>query len=494
ANGQAVIGAADKQVRIVTLADGKTVRTLVGHGAAVTGAGFSSDNKRIVTAAADGRVRTWDAKTGHVLQHFSASGSVAGVGFSNDNRTIAFAGEDKTVHIEAISVTMVIAADEKEVSSLGISGNSSQLVTAGPGGVTSWNAGSGQKVRTFEGLPGGAQSVAFNVASNQLAAANVKTLCLWNAANGELQLKIATKSPVTKLVYSADSKKLLAVSRDKTIRSFDPTAPNPKPPEPPSRDAAQLLSGHAGDIHSIAFVSDNMTAVTAGADGTVKTWTVAAAGFSQNYTGHGGYVAGLAFSPDGSRLVSSSADKTVRMWDTTTNKLIRTLSTQPSQVYSVVFSPDGKQVLTGGADKSVRLINVETGSEIRKFNGPDQPVYTVAFSPDGRSIAAAGVGLGGTRTVYLWETGNPKPSKELDGHRGDVYRVRFHPTKPNRLLTADYTGVIHIWDTGTAKSLFTTRISAPPIYTAAYSKDGKQIVTGAKDARAYLIQVPAVAQ
>ncbi len=493
-NGQVVIGASDKQIRIVTLADGKTVRTLTGHEAVVTDVEFSSNNSRVVSAAADGRVRAWEVKTGHVLQHFAAAGSVAGVGFSNDNRTIAFAGADKRVHIETISVQMVIVADEKEVSSLGISGNSSLLVTAGPGGVTSWNSSNGLKARSFEGLPGGAQSAAINAASNQVAAANVETLCLWNAANGDLQLKISTESPVTKLVYSGDSKKLLAVGRDKTIRSFDPTVPNPKPPEPPSRDAAQLLSGHAGDIHAIVFAADNVTAVTAGADGTIKTWAVAAAGFSQNYTGHGGYVAGLAFNPDGSRLVSSSADKTVRMWDTTTNKVIRTLSTQPSQVYSVSFSPDGKQVLTGGADKSVRLINVETGTEVRKFTGPDQPVYTVAFSRDGGSIAAAGVGLGANRPVYLWKTDSPKPLKALDGHLGDVYRVRFHPTKANRLLTADYTGVIHIWDTGSAKPLFTTRVSPPPIYSVAYSRDGKQIVTGARDGRAYLISVPAAAQ
>jgi len=109
-------------------------------------------------------------------------------------------------------------------------------------------------------------------------------------------------------------------------------------------------------------------------------------------------------------------------------------------------------------------------------------------------VAAAGVGLGGTRKIYLWEIGNPKPSKELDGHLGDVYRVRFHPSKSDRLLTADYTGVIRIWDLGSAKSLFSTRIEAPPVYSAAYSRDGKRIVAGAKDTRAYLIDVPVGAQ
>ena len=62
------------------------------------------------------------------------------------------------------------------------------------------------------------------------------------------------------------------------------------------------------------------------------------------------------------------------------------------------------------------------------------------------------------------------------------------------LLTADYTGMIRIWDLGSAKSLFSTKIEAPPLYSAAFSGDGKRIVAGAKDTRAYLIDVPAGAQ
>ncbi len=491
---QVAVGGSDKVIRIYTLADGKLVKSLGGHQGPVTAVAFSRDNNRLISGAGDGRLRAWDLKTDRVLQHFQTTGAITGARFSNDNRTIAFAGTDKAVHIESISVQAVIAADDKEVISMGLSGNSTVLVTAGPGGVKSWNASNGQPVRTFVGLPGGVQVTAINAAGNQVAAADVKTLCVWNAANGELQLKIPTDSPFTRLAYTGDGKKLVAVARDKSIRSFDPTPPNPKPPAAPSRDVAQVLSGHTGDIHSLSLGVDNSTMVTASADGTVKTWKVAATGFSQNYAGHGGYVAGLAFNPDGTRLVSASSDKTVRLWDTTTNKVIRTLSTQPSQVYAVAFSPDGKFVISGGADKTVRLVDIQTGVEVRKFTGPTQSIYSVAFSPDGKSIAAAGVGLGGKRPVFLWQIGNPKPFKQIDGHAGDIYRVRFHPTKANRLLTADYTGVIHIWDTESAKSLFTTRLANPPVYSAAYSQDGKQIVAGARDDRAYLIPVPAAAQ
>ena len=130
----------DKAMRVYTLADGKLVKTLSGHGAAVTAVEFSRDNAKLLSGSADGRLRAWDLKTDRVLQHFQTTGRSREPAFSNDNRTIAFAGTDKAVHIESISVQAVIAADDKEVISLGISGNSAVLVTAGPGGVKSWNA------------------------------------------------------------------------------------------------------------------------------------------------------------------------------------------------------------------------------------------------------------------------------------------------------------------------------------------------------------------
>jgi len=174
---QAAVGGSDKAIRIYTLADGKLVKTLSGHDAAVTAVEFSRDNTKLLSGSSDGRLRAWELKTDRVLQHFQTTGAVSGAGFSNDNRTIAFAGSDKAVHIESISVQAVIAADDKEVTSLGVSGNSAVLVTAGPGGVKSWSASNGQPARTFAGLPGGAQVAAINAASNQVAAADVKTLC-----------------------------------------------------------------------------------------------------------------------------------------------------------------------------------------------------------------------------------------------------------------------------------------------------------------------------
>ena len=78
----------------------------------------------------------------------------------------------------------------------------------------------------------------------------------------------------------------------------------------------------------MVFLPDNRTALSASADGTLKTWAIAAAGATATLTGHGSQIYGLAFSPDGKTLASASADKTVRLWDMEKNQQIKTLSTQ----------------------------------------------------------------------------------------------------------------------------------------------------------------------
>ena len=76
-------------------------------------------------------------------------------------------------------------------------------------------------------------------------------------------------------------------------------------------------------------------------------------------TGHTGNVWSVAFSPDGKTLASGSADGTVRLWDVATHRQIGApLTGHTDNVWSVAFSPDGKTLATGSPDHTVRLWDV----------------------------------------------------------------------------------------------------------------------------------------
>jgi WD40 repeat protein len=59
---------------------------------------------------------------------------------------------------------------------------------------------------------------------------------------------------------------------------------------------------------------------------------------------------------------------TAQIWDAETGKELQKLEGHKGNVFSVAFSPDGKQVVTGSADKTTRIWNAETGNLLLELN------------------------------------------------------------------------------------------------------------------------------
>ena len=281
----------------------------------------------------------------------------------------------------------------------------------------------------------------------------------------ELSVQTGHAGQVLSIAFTSDNKLMASGSVDKTIVLWDPATGN----------QLRALKGHTGTVGSVAFSPDDKQLASGSADNSIKIWDVAGGREKQTMTGHTLFVSSVAFSPDGKTLASGSGDQTVKLWDVATGRELRTLAAgMPALAgipISVAFSRDGKILATGA--QLVKLWDVRSGNEIRAIrvtesNAPmERPV---AFSYDGRLLATGGGG------VKLWDVATGNAVRTLPG---DARALSFSPDQKT-LAGADGTE-IKLWNAATGQELQTLQGSQLGVDSVAFNADGKLLAVGNSD-------------
>ena len=229
------------------------------------------------------------------------------------------------------------------------------------------------------------------------------------------------------VALSADSKRAVSASRDKTLKVWDVE----------SGREVRTLAGHLSVVNGVALSADGKRAVSASSDKTLKVWDVDSGREMRTLAGHSSYVLTVAPSADGKRALSTSLDKTLKVWEVDSGREVRTLAGHFADAYRVALSAGGKLAVSASLDKTLKVWEVESGREVRTLAGHSSHVRKVALNADGKQVASVSI----DNTLKLWDV---ESGAFIATFHSDAAATCCAFIDEHRILVGDAAGHLHL--------------------------------------------------
>ncbi len=240
-------------------------------------------------------------------------------------------------------------------------------------------------------------------ASVGVANADGRVLVLNSDGKEIKQLQGTGGSATVGLVFSANDRLLVAVSRDSSATAWNVE----------TGERRFSLSGQAHGLRTVSASADGSLIATGGEETRVMLWDGSTGRLKQTLRGATDFVNSVSVSADARYVASGDANATVLVWSVATGKLLHTLRGHPAEVNAVTFSADSKWLASADQTGKVLLWDVVSGRSQGALAGQQTAVRSLAFDADSHLLASGAV----DGKVVVWDVATQAELPSLPGWR-----------------------------------------------------------------------------
>jgi WD40 repeat protein len=372
---------------------------LQGHLELVGHLSFNHRGDLLMSTAADGSTRFWDAGSGELL---FVSRAGFGWQFSGDDTRIGFLRENQGLGVWKVSPSPVYhevhqSLSGKRVTGLDFSPDSRTLALASPDGVSLYDPKSGAHLASASHRNN--HAVSFTADGRSIVLVGADHLHRWNITQAAHQMQLQDKGRLQlKPQATLDSGSITRGARQTLIvPSVDKVFCIDLSTLPQEQDWWALPG--VGYINSAAISPDtNWIATSYWKDRGTYIWDTRTRKRAHSFGAEGGFV---TFSPDSRHLLVGSAHR-YTLWEIETWRRIWELPRRSAGelVARGAFSPDGRMIALCPEVNLLQLVEADTGREIASLYSPiPKNLSYVAFSPDGETLAVSTF----DKDIQLWD-------------------------------------------------------------------------------------------
>lgn len=447
-------GHTDYTIRIWEAPGGAITQThiLTGHQNIIASLDWAANGRFIASGSYDNTTRIWDAATGELVQTVrSEGGRVNAVAFSPFGNQVAAGGLLNIVQVWEAGTDQppLLLYPDTEITRLEWSPSGSLLAVGGrDGAVSIWDVPAGA---AFVVLPdehrNAISGLAWSPDGAELASldANGKVV-VWDVASASVVFTVSSAGvQQAGLGWSPDGA-LLAVGNGKLVHLVETLEGRP----------IRLLAGHTGDVRALEWKPGGGQLATAGADGTIRLWSVQT-----------GEPAPIAFTP-ADDLPGPSRPPAAPITPANAAALEQIAQLGHGVALHVAAHPEGRYVaVAGGAGTWV--YHAATWTPVRLLAG--EKAYAAAWSPDGTMLAVRQL-----TSVVVWNVINGQALRVFGAELGVRPHLAWAPD--SRLLAVgSFQGTVRVFNiaTGEAVREWTT---GEEVAALAWSPDGRTVAAG----------------